>query len=458
MNELTHISLFTGIGGFDLAAEWAGFRTIAMCEIDPFCQEVLAARFGAVRDTERGQLAREAAGRPSGGAVPDTIGGDTDAQRGTQATTKGKARFGAVADTDPTGLTNRDEEHRGSQASGRKGKRGPSRCGSRADAPDTPEERLQGVWPEGQQEPEAHAGEGLSVCRGGRPVLIPDIRDFDGTRFRGATLLTGGFPCQPFSHAGKREGRNDKQGRHLWPEMLRVIADARPRWCIAENVPGLISIEDGVVFEQVCTDLEGEGYEVQAFIIPACAVNAPHRRDRVWIVAHREGAGLEGREPAWAGCSRGCDTERPDGGVWNNKAESPDSDAPDAAESGLPHGRGSQMGKPGEEPEPQRCGGNGPPAQQWDIPWIEVASALCDVAYGLPADLDRYRDRWDKKVDRQKEKEFIYEDPDAPWFGKRYKGNNPYTYWRTKSLQAGGNAIVPQVAYQIIKEIAEIEG
>jgi DNA (cytosine-5)-methyltransferase 1 len=99
-----------------------------------------------------------------------------------------------------------------------------------------------------------------------------------------ADIVTGGFPCQPFSHAGKRRGTDDD--RYLWPEMLRVIRLAKPQWVIAENVSGLITMQDGLVFEQVCLDLEAEGYEVQPFIIPAIAVNAPHKRDRVWFVAH----------------------------------------------------------------------------------------------------------------------------------------------------------------------------
>src|SRR3990167_3258251 len=97
-------------------------------------------------------------------------------------------------------------------------------------------------------------------------------------------LLTGGFPCQPFSTAGVRKGTSDD--RYLWPEMFRVISEFRPTWVIAENVRGLLTIQDGMVFEQVLTDLESIDYEVQAFVIPACAVGAPHRRDRVWIVAH----------------------------------------------------------------------------------------------------------------------------------------------------------------------------
>jgi len=103
-----------------------------------------------------------------------------------------------------------------------------------------------------------------------------------------------GWPCQPFSVAGARQGTEDS--RHLWPEMYRIIKEIRPDYIIGENVPGLLSIEGGVVFQQVCLDLESEGYEVQAFVLPACATGAPHRRDRVWITAYsnevRRGSGF----------------------------------------------------------------------------------------------------------------------------------------------------------------------
>ena len=97
-------------------------------------------------------------------------------------------------------------------------------------------------------------------------------------------IITGGFPCQPFSVAGKQAGTDDD--RHLWPVMFRIIQEFTPRWVIGENVKGLTNIQDGVVFETVCSDLEGEGYEVRAFNIPAAGVGAPHRRERIWIVAH----------------------------------------------------------------------------------------------------------------------------------------------------------------------------
>jgi len=96
-------------------------------------------------------------------------------------------------------------------------------------------------------------------------------------------ILTGGFPCQPFSMAGKRKGTDDE--RYLWGEMLRAIQEIKPTYVIAENVFGITNIDGGLVFEQVCLDLEAEGYEVQPFIIPAAAKNAPHRRDRCWFIA-----------------------------------------------------------------------------------------------------------------------------------------------------------------------------
>ena len=119
--------------------------------------------------------------------------------------------------------------------------------------------------------------------------IYPDVREITKRQFEGdgielPEVITGGFPCQPFSVAGRQKGTGDN--RYLWPEMFRVIKEFKPRWIIAENVRGIINIQDGVVFENVCTDLESQGYETQTFIIPAAGVGAPHRRDRVWIVAN----------------------------------------------------------------------------------------------------------------------------------------------------------------------------
>ena len=121
-------------------------------------------------------------------------------------------------------------------------------------------------------------------------------------------ILTGGFPCQPFSLAGKRKGTNDE--RYLWHEMLRAVQEIKPKYIIAENVFGITNIDGGMVFEQVCLDLENEGYEVQAFIIPAAAKNAPHRRDRVWFIAYSYGTTTEHN-------GRTNDTKK--GKIWWNK-------------------------------------------------------------------------------------------------------------------------------------------
>jgi DNA (cytosine-5)-methyltransferase 1 len=124
-------------------------------------------------------------------------------------------------------------------------------------------------------------------------ISYHDIKTTDFTRHLGAVdIITGGFPCQPYSAAGKRKGKDDD--RHLWPEMLRVIREVRPRWVVGENVFGLTTWDGGVVLEEVCADLEAEGYAVQPFILPACAVGAPHRRDRVWIVANAVCSGAGG--------------------------------------------------------------------------------------------------------------------------------------------------------------------
>lgn len=121
-----------------------------------------------------------------------------------------------------------------------------------------------------------------------------DIKTTDFTVWRGRVdVLSGGFPCQPYSVAGKRLGKNDE--RHLFPEMLRAIREIQPRWVVGENVRGIISWNGGLVFEEVCASLEAIGYEVQPFILPACGIGAPHRRDRVWFVAHNSSYGKSAR-------------------------------------------------------------------------------------------------------------------------------------------------------------------
>jgi len=163
-------------------------------------------------------------------------------------------------------------------------------------------------------------------------------------------LLTGGFPCQPFSLAGKRKGTEDD--RHLWPEMFKVIRNTSPRWVVAENVYGLVSWNEGMVFEQVCTDLESEGYEVQSFIIPACAVNAPHRRNRVWVVAHAKDNGS----------GRGHRKKRR---IQKRKLVAD-----------------QQKRNKARRKSKRRFG--------WETNWLKVATKLCGVDDGLPARVDEF--------------------------------------------------------------------
>ncbi len=155
------LDLFSGIGGFSLGLERAGFETVAFCEIDPFCRKVLKKHW-----------------------------------------------------------------------------------------PDVP--------------------------------IYEDIRTLNGKEIGSVDVITGGYPCQPFSTAGKRRGQEDD--RHLWPEMLRLIQEIKPTWVIGENVAGHISMG----LDTVLSDLESEAYRTRTFVIPACSIDARHRRDRVWIVANTD--------------------------------------------------------------------------------------------------------------------------------------------------------------------------
>lgn len=128
-----------------------------------------------------------------------------------------------------------------------------------------------------------------------------DIKDFNAKKYYGTIdVISGGFPCQPFSVAGKRKGETDD--RYLWAEMLRIIGEVKPTFVVGENVAGLLSMDNGRTLDKICIDLENEGYEVELFVIPACGIGGWHKRDRVWIVANtfngtdsRKAGGLQGK-------------------------------------------------------------------------------------------------------------------------------------------------------------------
>jgi DNA (cytosine-5)-methyltransferase 1 len=263
-------------------------------------------------------------------------------------------------------------------------------------------------------------------------------------------LVTGGFPCQPFSQAGKRKGTDDD--RYLWPEMLRVIRLTKPQWVIAENVRGLLTLEGGLVFEQVCLDLEASDYEVQPFIIPAVAVNAPHRRDRVWFIAHRTGERSDNRKrdgeerhilrnENWDAseskskrnrrergtskidksikdslCERGSRGSKDSRQMLERQSteaevERPDSDTRNTNSKGL--ARREQLR--------QSTGKWFNGSASWERSWLEVATELCGMDDGLPAKLDGF------ELSKSKH--------------------------RIERLKSLGNSIVPQVAIEIMKAI-----
>ncbi len=119
-------------------------------------------------------------------------------------------------------------------------------------------------------------------------ISYEDIKQTNFIIHRGEIdVLTGGFPCQPFSIAGKQKGKADD--RYLWNEMYRAICEIQPSWVVGENVYGIINLSGGLVFDEVHANLETEGYEVITFVLPACGVNAPHKRNRVWFIAYNKG-------------------------------------------------------------------------------------------------------------------------------------------------------------------------
>ena len=285
---MRHASLFSGIGGFDLAAQWMGWENVFHCEYDPFCQKVLNHHF------------------------PNS-------------------------------------------------------------------------------------------------KLYKDVRTFDATDYAGRIdILTGGFPCQPFSAAGKRLGTEDE--RHLWPAMLRIIREVKPSYVVGENVRGLLNWSGGLVFEEVCADLEAEGYEVTPYLLPACGKNAPHRRDRIWFVAYSNEC--DDRRTSRQNESEGSKEriqERNEvrkfsksGEVFGDASDTESFRRKDALEDReLEGGRFRERDKP----------------PTWDS--FPSQPPICGGDDGLPKELDSIT----------------------------------FPKWRNESVKAYGNAIVPSVAHEIFKAI-----
>jgi DNA-cytosine methyltransferase len=227
----------------------------------------------------------------------------------------------------------------------------------------------------------------------GRDIEIhDDITTFSGKPFCGRVdIITGGFPCQPFSAAGKRKGRDDE--RHLFPAMLDVIRDVRPTWCVLENVRGLLNIESGKVFSEVISSLEGEGYEVVTFCIPASAVEAPHQRQRLWIVCHLSDSTSE-RLPLTGLTGLGeLQTEDREG--MDDRSQLSDCDASVASSLGRGSGSGDRQGRRVQGDE--RTASEGESEREGRIDW---SSSIGSV----PADSDneRHLRRKESSEDRER--------------------------------------------------------
>jgi DNA (cytosine-5)-methyltransferase 1 len=225
-------------------------------------------------------------------------------------------------------------------------------------------------------------------------------------------ILTAGVPCQPASIAGKRMGEEDD--RWLWPETFRVIRKTNPTWCVIENVCGLLTLGNGVVFEKLLVELESYGYEVQPIVVPACGVGAPHRRKRIWIIAyHAPSVGYGEENKIQAGR---------DGVVCSDKFNSY---SISERLSGNVRGQFPKLSKKIESSQGSEYGRISSASKQWSQNWLEVATKLCGVDDGLPAELDGF---------------------------KLTKAGH-----RVERLKALGNSIVPQVVIEIFKAIKKLD-
>ncbi len=312
------------------------------------------------------------------------------------------------------------------------------------------------------------------------PNAIPhdDITKTDFTRYAGQIdILTGGFPCQPYSTAGKRLGKDDD--RHLWPEMLRAIREVRPRWVVGENVRGLVSWNGGLVFDEVQTDLEAEGYEVLPFILPACAVDAPHRRDRVWFVAysnksrHSANAWTGGKPDKVPGINRpeigtrlsyGATTQN----AYKIRRDSNKSESDPGERQQWQFGSGNDVrvsdvtnakenrGRVLRSGDKEADAINGVFSGDGSTPNAEQVGRENGIYGG--------KSRWEAGEPRNGFKEQYWQQfPTQPpvcggndGISRRLDGIT-FPKWREFSIGAYGNAIVPQVAYQIFKAIQETE-
>jgi DNA (cytosine-5)-methyltransferase 1 len=334
---MTHGSLFSGIGGFDLAAEWMGWQNVFHCEWNPFGQKV-----------------------------------------------------------------------------------------------------LKYYWPQAES--------------------FTDITKTDFKKYANKIdILTGGFPCQPYSSAGKRLGKADE--RHLWPEMLRAIRELEPTYIVGENVRGLLNWNGGMVFDEVCAELENLGYQVAPCLIPACGVGAPHRRERIWFVAYSKSAGAREDIGGIRGLFKRC-----------HKREEVEPFVADTNSNGLEGSLSSNLNKQisSKEKTPCRKGSE----------LTESASTNGTRWSFTNTDNTRFQTFDNKKSElgqKSRAKTFggnCFESIHSRNWWENFPTQSPvcvgndgisdrldgiaFSKWRNESIKSGGNAIVPQVAFQIFQTIQKL--
>lgn len=315
-----------------------------------------------------------------------------------------------------------------------------------------------------------------------------DITKTDFKEWRGKIdILTGGFPCQPYSVAGKREGKNDS--RHLWPEMLRAVREIKPRWVVAENVRGLTSWNGGLVFEEVQAELEAEGYTVQSFLLPAAGVNAPHKRERIWIVAYSDhsndrrtpgqdaGEGREKRVQERDEIRQSAESGEVFRNVADAKSQQSERDEPEQREVGEQEqrqfgGEGSEMGGFGDAADAHSGRPEG--SEESGRHSLDAKREGSDSSQKRPTtntDSERSQERnhagqpekprrYDQTLPSPEDwEEFPTQSPvrdGDDGFSSRLDSIT-FPKWRNESIKAGGNAIVPQVVLQIFKAIEVYE-
>ena len=295
------------------------------------------------------------------------------------------------------------------------------------------------------------------------------------------SLMVGGFPCQPYSMAGKREGTDD--ARHLWPECIRLVREFRPDFCVWENVPGLINWSGGLVFEQVCADLEGEGYEVQPVVLPASGVNAPHRRDRVWFVAYRndtrsgdgsriDGIGTKENEGRDGQPQPESGTDGNDGAVTDNRLQRQEIGQIDTV--GIeqlceerPAQNPNENGRGGDERKEESSIGRFEDIGAGDNERLRTDHA--EIGFDEYSNLQRCKQHINATITNKKDissRRHPTNWTDWPTVAPLCTGNDglssrldgiTFPKWRNESIKAGGNAIVPQVALMIFKVIEQMQ-